>query len=275
LWSGSSGAGGGPVFIDALSDEERIDATKALLAQVFDYVRTRKFSDAVVYTRPGDDVGVTISGVGEAIKTTPVISFPKGETWADFRAKLPKDTRYDLRRAEACEVILAEVKDDLEVYRRMQEEFINARALPHSRLNSLDDMYRAWDILSNGNAKLYLALMADECVGGAILLKSGDKLFYHSGVATADGKGHNASEALQSRIIVDAIGDGIRSYNLVGAPDTESPLYGITAFKMKFGAHLVNFKRYSWHSSSVYSRLTKKVSTTWGRVSEPPILFYP
>ena len=144
-------------------------------------------------------------------------------------------------------------------------------------MNNLQDLYDFWDTLRPlGMIKLYLASYKNRIIGGAIILFFKKSLFYKSGAMDKLGYQLSAMNAIQWRVISDAIDAGFLSYNLVGGtPDRSSSNYGISHFKMGLGAKLVQFYRYTARERGIFTRLATRLRLLFKIKNLPPAITYP
>ncbi len=92
--------------------------------------------------------------------------------------------------------------------------------------------------------KIYLAYYKDELVACAIMYQFGSSKVYKHGASTQQYRNLPSSYLIQWQSILDALESGIKNYNFWGvAPSKEAkkhPFYGITHFKLGFGAKQIN-----------------------------------
>ncbi|MDP7477558.1 MAG: peptidoglycan bridge formation glycyltransferase FemA/FemB family protein [Candidatus Peribacteraceae bacterium] len=269
IGSGESGEGGGPVVPDG-----RIDIVVALLESLI----AKRTLKTTVYTSAefGEDLS-DISSAKMATKHTPVISLLTNSEQM-LNERVEQKTRNQISKSEKNDVHVREgSRDDLTAYRSIQGKLTKKKYLSAKHLNTLRSLEHVWDSLSGSQKiKLWLAEKDGEILGGALIFYTGNGLLYRSGVLTEEGRTLYAGNALQWKIICDAIERGYKCYNMCGGTvDENDPMYGITKFKLSFGGEMKSFKRYSSHGNRILRFLVYRLRALFGKNEWFPLLIYP
>ncbi len=273
ITSGESGGGGGPVVSNGLNAEVRLAVAKKLIEEM---LRIRSLR-TIIYA--STDFGKSLSPIDKsaiATKWTPIVELLSDENKM-LSERVEQKTRNQINKSfkNGIEVIEG-TRDDLETYRSIQSELVKKKHLSSQHLNSLSSLQKAWDTLAPGKIKLFLAKLEEETVGGALIFYSGKEVYYKSGVLTDEGRNLYAGNALQWKIIQDAIKNGYKFYNMSGGTKDESdPLYGITKFKLSFGGELKPFRRYSASGNRALRFIVYRIRRLMGKNEWFPLVIYP
>jgi len=105
-------------------------------------------------------------------------------------------------------------------------------------LKYLETEFKTFQEINAG--KIYLCYYQDELIAASITYQYGKTKVYKHGASNMKYKNIPASYLIQWQSILDALTDGLQAYNFWGvAPSKEHkshPFYGITHFKLGFGA---------------------------------------
>ncbi len=276
--SGESGDGGGPVIAGHVPEADRSNLAGALLRTLVTEAKKRGALKLTISTSPELSKHLPPSAsVNVATKWTPVLELLEDEEKM-LNTKVDQKVRNQISKSEKNGVIVREgSRSDLAAYRSIQSALTARKRLERKSLNTLKSLEHVWDALAPKNMiKLWLAHKEGRVVGGALILYAGRGLLYRSGVLTEEGRTLYAGNALQWAIITHAIRRGYRTYNLCGAAnDPSDPLYGITKFKLSFGAEVQPFLRYSAAGNRVVRFLAYRLCRIVRGNEWFPLLIYP
>lgn len=271
LICGSSGGGGGVLIDGSLTMVQQQEIAKQLIQNFYNLAKAKNVFYAAVYC----DYSIDVNYFKKDIKYTPIVDLPP-EGHVDVLSSFDIKTRNKVRQGlQKCEVFLGN-RNNLVDYLSLQRELYSRRELHY--LNTLHDLQNFWDKLyPTGKLKIYLAKTEEKIVAGNLILYCGKNLFYKNGASTVQGMKLRANNALQYQIICDAIKAGFINYNMEGGTnDINSPLYGVTEFKLGFGAKLREFYRYSTIGGNRYLRYGLEKMTKILRIDNSfKILIYP
>lgn len=183
--------------------------------------------------RPGEEV---------QFKNTVLVDLKHSEE--EMLAAMKAKTRYNVRLAlkRGVEVHPGEAAD-LPLFYRMYQE---TSARDHFVIRPFAYYRDLWeDFLRKGLAKLFLARYEGETLAGLILFRYGERSWYMYGASTDKHRNLMPNNALQWEAMRWAQAQGLRSYDLWGAPydleDAEDPMAGVHRFKMGFGGEVARF----------------------------------
>ncbi len=242
--SGGGGGGGGPVIINNIDGEIRSLVHQKLILACFEASRQKNSLECRINTYPGSYDKVSESNFWCDINYTPIIKL--GNNQEDMLYKIiSKKTRNQILKSFKNGVTIEKgTRDNLADYLNAQKVVCKRREL--TRINSLENLNLIYDNLSpKGMLKFYIAKHEERILGGGLFLYFKKSVIYKSGAMNEEGMKLAAHDALQWRVISDAIEDGYEIYNMGGATkDKNSDKYGGTEFKMGFGAKLTPFNSY-------------------------------
>lgn len=102
---------------------------------------------------------------------------------------------------------------------------------------------RMWDALGD-HMRLYLAEIDDHVAASTIWVRVGSHVWYSYGASTTSDRDARPSNAIQWRMMCDALKAGASVYDLRGISDTldeNDPLFGLLRFKLGTGGKAVEY----------------------------------
>lgn len=168
-----------------------------------------------------------------------------GQTPATLLTGMNQLWRRNLKKAEKSGVsVRLGDRDDLA---RFHDVYVETARRDHFTPRPLSYFERMWDALSKGDhIRLYLAEIggAPRPAAAAIWVRVGGHAWYSYGASTTADRDARPSNAMQWRMMTDALEAGASVYDLRGISDTldeEDPLFGLIRFKLGTGGQAVEF----------------------------------
>lgn len=163
------------------------------------------------------------------------------ETFAGFNQLW----RRNVRKAEKAGVTVRRgTFDDLGAF---HEVYVETAQRDHFTPRALAYFQRMWTALNGvdpDRLSLYLAEVDGHVAAATLMVVVGDHAWYSYGASTTADRDVRPSNALQWRMITDAIDFGCRIYDLRGIADTLDPsdhLYGLVQFKVGTGGFVQEY----------------------------------
>lgn len=169
----------------------------------------------------------------------------RGQTEASLLTGMNQLWRRNLKKAEKSGVsVRLGGREDLA---RFHDVYVETARRDHFTPRPLAYFERMWDALSVGDhIRLYLAEIgsAERPAAAAIWVRVGGHAWYSYGASTTADRDARPSNAMQWRMMLDALAAGAAVYDLRGISDTldeEDPLFGLIRFKLGTGGQAVEF----------------------------------
>jgi lipid II:glycine glycyltransferase (peptidoglycan interpeptide bridge formation enzyme) len=105
-------------------------------------------------------------------------------------------------------------------------------------------MFRAMTTEDPDRLRLYLASREDQLLAATTWVRVGTHVWYSYGASSTVGREHRGSNAVQWRMVADALAAGASVYDLRGISDTlalDDPLVGLVQFKLGTGGQAVEY----------------------------------
>jgi len=153
--------------------------------------------------------------------------------------------RRNLKKAEKSRVSVR--LGDREDLTRFHDVYVETARRDHFTPRPLAYFERMWDALSKGHhIRLYVAEMsgATRPAAAAIWVRVGGHAWYSYGASTTADRDARPSNAMQWRMMLDALEAGASVYDLRGISDSldeDDPLFGLIRFKLGTGGQAVEF----------------------------------
>jgi hypothetical protein len=269
--SGGSGSGGGPAIARDTSPSLKSAAYAGLLQRTEEIFRECKSLRLLLYTQMNDDQPMPNfhAPVRRTLKYNPVIELPPMPE--ELLTHFHRNARRHLKESERNGVEVAEGnRADLRAFWLLQQELARRKGLDPRLQNSLEDLERVWDIMNApGLIKLFVARHQGNIVTISIILNFAKSMFHRGDVCNEAGYETCANYAIHWHLMKQAIESGFTFFNMMGGTsDAQSDRFGVTRFKLSFGARLAPFYRYSaagnplrrWRAAAV-DRISRR--TDW------------
>jgi len=166
---------------------------------------------------------------------------PVGALLRDMHPK----TRYSIRRAFRRGVrVTREGLEALPLWHRLYRDMAGRKNIVCEDLPYFKDLFAtARD--SGCTLHLFLAWHRGEAVAGNLVALHNKTAYYLHSAASGRGRRATASYAVLWKSIMDARGQGIRRFDLMGIPpnrDPRHPMHGLYRFKTRFGGRIFHFR---------------------------------
>lgn len=168
----------------------------------------------------------------------------RGQTEASLLANMNSQWRRNIKRAEkkGVQVRLGDFSDLHEFHRLLQLSGARGGYQPRD----LPFFQRMWQGVQNDpgedQLQLYLGSVNGRNYVGMLLATTGNRVSYTYGGTDSEGSDFRPSNAVQWRMVQDALAAGRHIFDLRGAADNVDPVgpeFGLTAFKAGLGAQAV------------------------------------
>nr|WP_307028161.1 peptidoglycan bridge formation glycyltransferase FemA/FemB family protein [Streptomyces canus] len=167
-----------------------------------------------------------------------------GRTTEDLWSGLNQEWRRNVRRArkEGVEVVVGSTAELPEFYRLLgiterRDGFRLGRSLAY-----YERQYAALNAEEPGRMKLYLARHRGEILAAHTMITAGRRAWYQTGASADHRREVRPSNALQWRMMQDALALGADVYDMRGVPSTLDPeerAYGLLRWKLGTGGQVV------------------------------------
>lgn len=168
-----------------------------------------------------------------------------GATEESLLAGLNQLWRRNLKKAEKSGVVVRQgTRADLAMF---HDVYVETAARDHFTPRPLAYFDWMWDALSeDDHIRLYLAEIDghDRAAAATIWVRVGAHVWYSYGASTTADRDARPSNAIQWRMLCDALAAGANVYDLRGISDTldeSDPLFGLIRFKLGTGGVAVEF----------------------------------
>lgn len=169
----------------------------------------------------------------------------RGQTEQTLLTGMNQLWRRNLKKAEKSGVsVRLAGRDELA---RFHDIYVETARRDHFTPRPLAYFERMWDALSVGDhIRLYLAELPGNGrpAAAAIWVRVGTHAWYSYGASTTADRDARPSNAMQWRMMLDALEAGAHTYDLRGISDTldeDDPLFGLIRFKLGTGGQAVEF----------------------------------
>lgn len=169
----------------------------------------------------------------------------RGQDEASLLKGMNQLWRRNLKKAEKSGVAVRLAgRDELA---RFHDVYVETARRDHFTPRPLAYFERMWDALSAGDhIRLYLAEIPghDRPAAAAIWVRVGTHSWYSYGASTTADRDARPSNAMQWRMMLDALAAGAHTYDLRGISDSldeDDPLFGLIRFKLGTGGQAVEF----------------------------------
>ena len=165
----------------------------------------------------------------------------RGQSQASLLSNMNQLWRRNVKKAEKAGVtVRLGTRDELAAF---HEVYVETARRDHFTPRPLAYFERMWDSLGD-HLRLYLAEVPGSSKPGAaaIYVRVGGHAWYSYGASTTADRDARPSNAMQWRMMLDALADGADVYDLRGISDTldeEDPLFGLIRFKLGTGGEAV------------------------------------
>jgi lipid II:glycine glycyltransferase (peptidoglycan interpeptide bridge formation enzyme) len=168
-----------------------------------------------------------------------------GRTEADLLGGFNQLWRRNIRKAEKDGVVVVQGgPDDLPAFHRLYLETAARDGFTPRPLTYFQRMVRAMTAEDPDRLRLYLARRGDELLAATTWVRVGGHVWYSYGASSTAGREHRGSNAVQWRMVVDALDAGASVYDMRGISDTLAPddhLVGLVQFKLGTGGQAVEY----------------------------------
>jgi lipid II:glycine glycyltransferase (peptidoglycan interpeptide bridge formation enzyme) len=168
-----------------------------------------------------------------------------GRTVDELLAGLNQQWRRNIKRAEKAGV---EVEvggyGDLAQFHSLYVETAKRDSFTPRTLHYFQRMFQAMTAEDPDRIRLYLARREGTLLAAATWVRVGSHVWYSYGASSTQGREHRPSNALQWRMLVDALAVGASVYDMRGISDTIDPadhLFGLIQFKLGTGGEAVEY----------------------------------
>ncbi len=153
--------------------------------------------------------------------------------------------RRNLRKADRAGVVVTRGGyDDLPAFHRLYTVTAARDGFTPRGLGYFQTMWRAMRAEDEDRLRLYLARHGDRLLAATTLVRVGDHAWYSYGASSDEGREVRPSNAVQWRMMRDALAAGAEVYDLRGISDTlaeDDKLFGLLQFKLGTGGRAVEY----------------------------------
>jgi lipid II:glycine glycyltransferase (peptidoglycan interpeptide bridge formation enzyme) len=153
--------------------------------------------------------------------------------------------RRNIKKADKAGVVVTQGKaEDLPAFHRIYTETAERDHFTPRPLSYFQTMFDALLAEDPDRIRLYLAHHEGDLVAATTWVRVGDHAWYSYGASTTDKREVRGSNAIQWRMITDALAAGARVYDLRGITDTvdaDDPHAGLIQFKVGTGGEAVEY----------------------------------
>ena len=153
--------------------------------------------------------------------------------------------RRNVRKSQRAGVMVQQGGyDDLSRFHDVYVETAARDGFTPRPLSYFQGMWTAMRAENDDRIRLYLATYNDTVVAATTWVRVGSHVWYSYGASTGDHRDVRASNAIQWRMLTDAIDAGATVYDLRGISDTldeNDPLFGLIRFKLGTGGEAIEY----------------------------------
>lgn len=164
-----------------------------------------------------------------------------GRTEDDLLGSFNQLWRRNIRKAEKSGVVVdIGTYDDLPAFHEVYVETAARDRFTPRGLGYFQRMWRAMATEDPNRLTLYLARHEGRVVAATTMVRVGDHAWYSYGASTTADREVRPSNAIQWRMMTDALASGCSVYDLRGISDTLDPedhLFGLIQFKLGTGGY--------------------------------------
>jgi lipid II:glycine glycyltransferase (peptidoglycan interpeptide bridge formation enzyme) len=168
-----------------------------------------------------------------------------GRSEAELLAGFNQLWRRNIRKADKDGVVVSQgTPDDLPAFHRLYLETAARDGFTPRPLGYFQRMFRAMAAEDPDRLRLYLAARDDDLLAATTWVRVGEHVWYSYGASSTAGREHRGSNAVQWRMVSDALAAGASVYDLRGISDTLAPddhLVGLVQFKLGTGGQAVEY----------------------------------
>ena len=168
-----------------------------------------------------------------------------GATEESLLASLNQLWRRNLKKADKSGVVVRQgARADLA---KFHDVYVETAKRDHFTPRPLSYFELMWDALAeDDHIRIYLAEIDghDRAAAATIWVRVGNHVWYSYGASTTADRDARPSNAIQWRMLCDALAEGAGVYDLRGISDTldeSDPLFGLIRFKLGTGGNAVEF----------------------------------
>ncbi len=154
----------------------------------------------------------------------------------------PKDTRYEIRKAESLGVAVGK-STDIELFYKLLQETMK---IGHWSVPIHKEVVNLWRSFQLNRSQILIAINQNKPVGGCLLIWDGDTAHYMYAALTKEGRKLGAAYVVMWEAIKFCQKRGLKSLDLEGIYDDRFPSHtknwqGFTKFKMGWGGRIVEY----------------------------------
>jgi len=153
--------------------------------------------------------------------------------------------RRNVRKSQRAGVVVQQGSDeDLPKFHQVYVETAARDGFTPRPLSYFQGMWTAMRAENDDRIRLYLATYDDTVVAATTWVRVGSHVWYSYGASTSEHRDVRASNAIQWRMLTDAIDAGATVYDLRGISDTldeDDPLFGLIRFKLGTGGEAIEY----------------------------------
>ncbi|MGH3510498.1 MAG: lipid II:glycine glycyltransferase FemX [Nocardioidaceae bacterium] len=234
------------------------DAVKAGLAaplvlRLDDIAPTERSADGALVLSELGELGWLRQGAGAGFTAgQPRFNFQiplAGRTEADVLAAMNQQWRRNIKRADKAGVVVTGSSDggvplDLKAFHDLYVHTAERDHFTPRPLAYFDTMFRALGAEEDDRIRLYAARHDGELVAATVAVRVGAHTWYSYGASSTTKRDVRGSNAIQWRMIRDALAAGCDVYDLRGITDTldpDDPHAGLIQFKVGTGGEAVEY----------------------------------
>lgn len=192
------------------------------------------------------DLGLKPSPMHLHAEHTVIINLENSE--ADLLAKMRRQTRYEVRRAEKLKLKVDSISADKSRFKELLDEFFETQQKTAMRQHFIPPSFKELEAECDSfgkNAVLYVSRTKDGApVAYGLILKWGEEADYFEAASTDLNRRLPGAYALLWQAMKDLKAEGYTRFNLWGIAPEGQPHHRyakVTTFKTGFGGDIVNF----------------------------------
>jgi lipid II:glycine glycyltransferase (peptidoglycan interpeptide bridge formation enzyme) len=191
------------------------------------------------------DEGTPAAGFGD-FQPRYVFQVPlAGRSEADLLAGFNQQWRRNVKKADKAGVVVGQGEyADLARFHEVYVETAHRDQFTPRALHYFQRMWTAMRAEDPDRVRLYLAELDGTVLAATLWVRVGTHVWYSYGASSTQGREHRGSNAVQWRMLSDALAAGAEVYDLRGISDTLDPedhLFGLIQFKLGTGGEAVEY----------------------------------